>query len=125
VGRTTFQKIAYFATEAGLPTGLRYAKGSYGPFSPEVKGVVTRLVNNGLLREERALADGRGTSLAARLGTAAADGIERFEAALRGFEAARFEVWRVPPGGGALPGPPAALLGSAGAVDRPTVPSLP
>lgn len=53
VGRTTFQKIAYFATEAGLPTGLRYTRGSYGPFSSELKLVVTRLVNNGLLREER------------------------------------------------------------------------
>lgn len=53
VGRTTFQKLAYFATEAGLPTGLRYSKSSYGPFSPDLKRVVTRLVNNGLLREER------------------------------------------------------------------------
>lgn len=53
VGRTTFQKIAYFATEAGLPTGLRYIRGSYGPFSSDLKQVVTRLVNNGLLREQR------------------------------------------------------------------------
>ncbi len=53
VGRTTFQKIAYFATEAGLPTGLRYDRGSYGPFASEMKGLVTKLVNNGLLREEQ------------------------------------------------------------------------
>ena len=79
----------------------------------------------GVLCIRRTLADGRGTSLAAGLGTAAADAIERFGAALRGFEAERFEVWRVLPGGGALPGLPAALLGSAGAVDRPTVASLP
>lgn len=53
VGRTTFQKIAYFATELGLPTGLHYSKGSYGPFTTEFKTVVTRLVNNGLVSEDQ------------------------------------------------------------------------
>ncbi len=53
VGRTTFQKLAYFATESGLPTGLRYMRGSFGPFAPEGKGLLTKLVNNGLLREEK------------------------------------------------------------------------
>jgi O-acetyl-ADP-ribose deacetylase (regulator of RNase III)/uncharacterized protein YwgA len=53
VGRTTFQKIAYVATQEGLPTGLHYQKSSFGPFSPELKGVITRLVNNGLIREEQ------------------------------------------------------------------------
>jgi len=53
IGRTTFQKIAYFATESGIPTGLHYTRGSFGPYSPEVKRQVTRLVNNGLIREER------------------------------------------------------------------------
>jgi O-acetyl-ADP-ribose deacetylase (regulator of RNase III)/uncharacterized protein YwgA len=53
VGRTTFQKIVYVATHEGLPTGLHYQKSSFGPFSPELKGVITRLVNNGLMREEQ------------------------------------------------------------------------
>lgn len=53
VGRTTFQKIAYFATEAGIPTGLRYKRGSFGPYAADVKRHVTALVNNGLIREER------------------------------------------------------------------------
>jgi O-acetyl-ADP-ribose deacetylase (regulator of RNase III)/uncharacterized protein YwgA len=53
VGRTTFQKIAYIGTQEGLPTGLHYQKSSFGPFSPELKGVITRLVNNGLIREEQ------------------------------------------------------------------------
>lgn len=53
VGRTTFQKIAFVATEEGLPTGLTHQRGSYGPFSSDVKGLVTRLVNNGLVREDR------------------------------------------------------------------------
>jgi len=53
VGRTTFQKMAYVATLAGLPTRLHYRRGSYGPFSAELKGLVTKLVNHGLIREER------------------------------------------------------------------------
>ncbi|MGE5573364.1 MAG: macro domain-containing protein [Bacteroidota bacterium] len=51
VGRTTFQKIAYFATMSGLPTGLEYEPGSYGPFTPALKRLMTSLVNNGLLEE--------------------------------------------------------------------------
>ncbi len=53
VGRITFQKIAYFATEAGLPTGLAFRKGSYGPFSEDLKPMLTKLVNNGLLEERK------------------------------------------------------------------------
>ncbi|MCK4340136.1 MAG: macro domain-containing protein [Phycisphaerae bacterium] len=53
VGRVTFQKIAYFATESGIPTGLRYRRGSFGPYAADVKRHVTALVNNGLIREER------------------------------------------------------------------------
>jgi O-acetyl-ADP-ribose deacetylase (regulator of RNase III)/uncharacterized protein YwgA len=53
VGRTTFQKIAYFATESGLPTGLTYRRGSYGPFAPDLKRLEVQLVNNGLLAETK------------------------------------------------------------------------
>ena len=52
VGRTIFLKIAYVATEEELPTGLKFRKGSYGPFSSELKQVITRLLNNGLISEE-------------------------------------------------------------------------
>lgn len=52
IGRTAFQKIAYIAILEGLPTGLHYRKGRFGPFSPELKGIITRLVNNGLIHEE-------------------------------------------------------------------------
>ncbi|CAI4034030.1 Macro domain protein [Nitrospira tepida] len=53
VGRTLFQKIAYVATNEGLPTGLQYQRGSFGPFSGELKGLEAKLINNGLLQEER------------------------------------------------------------------------
>jgi O-acetyl-ADP-ribose deacetylase (regulator of RNase III)/uncharacterized protein YwgA len=53
VGRTIFQKIAYVATNEGLPTGLQYQRGSYGPFSKVLKDVEAGLINNNLLQEER------------------------------------------------------------------------
>ena len=53
VGRTTFQKIAYFATEAGIATNLAYTQGSYGPFASSLKSRISQLVNNGLIHEER------------------------------------------------------------------------
>jgi uncharacterized protein YwgA len=53
VGHTIFQKIAYVATIEGLPTGLEYGQGSYGPFSPDMKKLETRLTNNGLISEKR------------------------------------------------------------------------
>lgn len=53
LGRTSFQKLAYFATQSGIPTGLSFQRGSYGPFSPELKAQITKLVNHDLIREER------------------------------------------------------------------------
>ncbi|MBZ0186754.1 MAG: hypothetical protein K8F91_10940, partial [Candidatus Obscuribacterales bacterium] len=53
IGRTSFQKLAYFATEAGIPTELDFVKGSYGPFSEQLKPLLTKLVNNGLIEEEK------------------------------------------------------------------------
>lgn len=52
-GRTIFQKLAYFATYFGIPTGLEYRLGSYGPYAESVKRLSTRLLNNGLIREQR------------------------------------------------------------------------
>jgi len=52
-GRTIFQKIAYVATQQGLPTGFVYQKGSFGPFCKELKNAETKLINNNLLQKER------------------------------------------------------------------------
>ena len=52
VGRVIFQKIAYVATSEGLPTMLNYQRGSYGPFSYELKGVEAKLINANLLQEQ-------------------------------------------------------------------------
>lgn len=53
IGRTIFQRIAYFATELGLKTGLTYSRGSFGPFASSLKSKITKLVNNGLIIEEQ------------------------------------------------------------------------
>jgi len=53
VGRVSFQKLAYFATLTGIPTKLEYKRASFGPFAPDLKRAQTRLVNNGLIREEQ------------------------------------------------------------------------
>lgn len=53
IGRIGFQKVAYFATEVGIPTGLSHRRGSYGPYAPELKQVLSRLINNGLIVERK------------------------------------------------------------------------
>ncbi|MEW6667882.1 MAG: macro domain-containing protein [Thermodesulfobacteriota bacterium] len=81
VGRTTFQKIAYFATECGIPTGLKYQRGSYGPYAPVLKERITALVNNGLVREEHL-----GRMFAIRVGRTFSDARKAYEQELKGWE---------------------------------------
>ena len=53
IGRVSRQKIAYFATKAGLPTGLIFERGSYGPYARGSKRMFTTLINNGLIDERK------------------------------------------------------------------------
>ena len=77
VGRILFQKLAYFATEAGLPTGLEFQRGSYGPFAEDLKRLQTRLVNNGLIVEQR-----NGQMFKVEDGPTYADAVEAFRTEL-------------------------------------------
>jgi len=52
VGRTIFQKICYVATEMGVPTGFSFGKGSYGPYSKDVKNALHDFANRNWLNEE-------------------------------------------------------------------------
>lgn len=81
VGRIMFQKLVYFATQAGVPTGLKYEAASYGPFAANVKRVVGRLQNNGLAVERQ-----RGNMFEVRVGPTYSDAVAQF----RG----RMEAWR-------------------------------
>ncbi len=82
VGRIAFQKIAYFATESGIPTNLTYKRGSYGPFAADLKKLMTKLVNNGLLIEERS-----GSFLVTRVGMTYADAAKAYKSDLSVWEA--------------------------------------
>jgi hypothetical protein len=82
VGRTTFQKIAYVATEEGLPTGLHHQKGSYGPYSEDLKGLTARLINNGLIKEEKL-----GRMLAVKVGPTFKDARKAYGPELQQWEA--------------------------------------
>lgn len=52
VGRTIFQKICYVVTELGVTTGFEFGKGSYGPFSADVKPVLHDFANRNWLQEK-------------------------------------------------------------------------
>jgi hypothetical protein len=53
VVRSTFARLAYIATEKGIPTGLDLRQGCFGPSASDAKRVLARLVNNGLIAERR------------------------------------------------------------------------
>lgn len=53
VGRTIFQKICYVITEMGVSTGFEFGKGSYGPFSDDVKLALHEFANRNWLQEAR------------------------------------------------------------------------
>ena len=77
IGRISLQKIAYFATQAGIPTGLEYHRGSYGPFAEDLKRLLTRMVNNGLITEHR-----RGRMFVVGAGPTYKDAVDRYRAEL-------------------------------------------
>jgi O-acetyl-ADP-ribose deacetylase (regulator of RNase III)/uncharacterized protein YwgA len=82
VGRTRLQKLAYFATVAGVPTGLEFVEGDYGPFAQDLTKMLSRLVNNGVLTEERL-----GRMLAVRPGPTFQDTVTQYREAIQRYEA--------------------------------------
>ena len=81
IGRVSFQKIAYFASELGIPTGFHHTRGSNGPFSADVKPPITHLINNGLVQEER-----RGGLFILRTGPAYPDAAGVYRTELKEWE---------------------------------------
>jgi uncharacterized protein YwgA len=63
IGRIYFQKLAYFGTEAGIPTGLTFERRAFGPYAHALKPMTSKLINNGLVDEER-----RGQLIAVEVG---------------------------------------------------------
>jgi uncharacterized protein YwgA/O-acetyl-ADP-ribose deacetylase (regulator of RNase III) len=81
VGRIMFQKLVYFATQAGVPTGMEYEPASFGPYAHGLKRMVAKLQNNGLATERQ-----RGRMLEVRVGKTYPDAVTRFRPTL--------ELWR-------------------------------
>ncbi len=82
VGRIMFQKLVYFATQAGIPTGLHFQADSYGPFASALKPQVARLQNNGLAFECQ-----RGSMFEVRVGSTYSDAVGNYRDTM--------EQWRV------------------------------
>jgi len=53
IGRISMQKIAYFATQAGIDTGLEFERRPFGPFAEGAKRLLSKLINNGLIEEHQ------------------------------------------------------------------------
>ncbi len=53
VGRTIYQKICFVLTRSGVDTGFVFSKGTYGPFSPQVKESIEALANANLIVEKQ------------------------------------------------------------------------
>ena len=53
IGKVSFQKLAYFLTAAGVPTGLDFQRSTYGPYAADLTHVISTLVNNDLLEESQ------------------------------------------------------------------------
>ena len=53
VGRVILQKICYILTRNGVNTGFVFTKGTYGPYSKEVKKAITTLSNSNLISEQQ------------------------------------------------------------------------
>ena len=83
VGRIMFQKIAYFAQEAGIPTGLDYRRSSYGPFAEGLKRVTSTLVNNGVVEERRS-----GRMFIVETGSTYPDAVRRYKQQLESWRPA-------------------------------------
>jgi O-acetyl-ADP-ribose deacetylase (regulator of RNase III)/uncharacterized protein YwgA len=81
VGRIMFQKLVYFATQAGVPTGLEYEAASFGPYAANLKRMVARLQNNALAVEKQ-----HGNMFEVRVGPTYRDAVAQFRD--------RMEAWR-------------------------------
>lgn len=81
VGRTTFQKICYVITEMGVPTGFEFGKGSYGPFSGDVKRALHEFANRNWLQEAQL-----GRMIALRVGPEYERTRARYEEQIKKYE---------------------------------------
>ena len=83
IGRIYAQKIAYFASAAGIPLPLTWKAESFGPFAEELKRGVATLQNNGLVAETQ-----RGQMFELHTGPTAQDAFAEYAGELAKWETA-------------------------------------
>jgi O-acetyl-ADP-ribose deacetylase (regulator of RNase III)/uncharacterized protein YwgA len=81
VGRTRLQKLAYFLTSEGVPTEIEHRRGSYGPFAVNMKPMLAKLLNNGLIVEHR-----RGNMFEVAVGPTYEDAREVYAHSIRNWD---------------------------------------
>lgn len=81
IGRTGMKKIAYFATRAGIKTGLQFERRPYGTYATGLKKFIEVLINNGLIEEHK-----HGQMFVNKPGPTLADGQLVFKTELEGWE---------------------------------------
>jgi len=87
IGRIGMQKLAYFATRAGIPTELEFERRPYGPFADGMKKLLSKLINNGLIEERK-----RGQMFVTTPGPTLADAKRAFSEDLERWEPAMDRV---------------------------------
>ncbi|MEV4080797.1 macro domain-containing protein [Nonomuraea fuscirosea] len=83
IGRPAFQHLAYFATQAGISTGLTFQGSPHGPHAADLKQTIARLHNNGLITERQ-----DGNTVEVCIGPTYQDVAEQFRDVLKSFEPA-------------------------------------
>lgn len=53
VGRVVFQKLCFVLSRYGIDLNLNFIKGTYGPYSADIKEMITILSNNNLIYEKQ------------------------------------------------------------------------
>lgn len=82
IGRTSMRKIAYFATRAGIPTGLEFDEWrSWEPKAEGLRSLLTNLANHGLIQERQ-----NGRMFVTEPGPTLADAQLAFKDELAGWE---------------------------------------
>ena len=83
IGRTGMREIAYFATRAGIPTGLEFEWRPKGSYAEGLSRLLTNLTNHGLIREHK-----KGQMYVTQPGPTLADAQLVFQDDLRSWEVA-------------------------------------
>lgn len=79
MGRTTLQKLCYFAKAIDVPLGYRFRVHQYGPYSRELYEHIDDMVSYGLLNDEHAINEQKPDTSSYSIGEYAADLLDTYK----------------------------------------------